>query len=119
MSKKNRHKNAKLMKKLNMGASAPMLKNVVARRKVEDYYAENYRGYEITVTEMTDDGCCKGGLEIEVDSEENEVTWNYMPFGKDELEEQLAICRREIDEDYELTLEIRREEQEEEEVELA
>jgi hypothetical protein len=36
-----------------------------------------------------------------------------MPFGKDELESQLASCRREIDEDCATMLEIEREEKEE------
>jgi hypothetical protein len=111
MSKKNRHKKSKLIKKLN-AESAPTLKNSVARRKPENYYAEDYRGYKITVVEITDDDF-RGSLEVEVDNDENDVTWSYMPFGKDELEEQLAICRREIDEDYELTLEIEQEAEDE------
>ncbi len=110
MNKKNRHKKSKLLKKLNVSASAPTLKNSVARWKSEDYYAEDYRGYKITVAEITDneDGF-KGYLEVEVDNDEKDVTWSYMPFGKGELEEQLASCRREIDDDYELTLRIREE----------
>ncbi len=118
MSKKNRHKNSNLLKKLNMSASAPTAKNSVA--KPENYYAEDYRGYKITVVEITDDeDGFKGSLEVEVDNDENDETWHYMPFEKDELENQLAICRREIDADYELTLEIRREAEDEEELESA
>jgi hypothetical protein len=109
MNKKNRHKNSKLMKKLNMSASAPTAKNSVVR-KPESYYAEDYRGYKITVSEITDDDF-RGSLEVEVDNNNSDFPegWNYMPFGKDELEEQLKICRREIDEDYELMLEIEQE----------
>ncbi len=114
MSKKNRHKNSKLLKKLNVSASALTAKKSVARRKPENYYAEDYRGYKITVVEITDDDF-RGSLEVEVDNDENEVTWSYMPFAKDELEEQLTICRREIDDDYELTLEIRQEAEDDDE----
>ncbi len=109
MSKKNRHKKSQLMKKLNVSAeSAPTLKKSVARRKPENYYAEDYRGYKIEVVEITD-GYFKGSLEVVVDNDENDETWHYDVFGKDGLEEQLAICRREIDEDYELTIEIKQE----------
>ncbi len=111
MSKKNRHKNSKLLKKLNVSAkSAPTLKNSVAWRKPEDYYAEDYSGYKITVVEITD-GYFRGSLEVEVSNNDPDFPegWEYMPFGKDELEEQLAICRREIDEDCATMLEIEQE----------
>ncbi len=112
MSKKNRHKKSQLIKKLNVSAeSAPTLKKSVARRKPENYYAEDYRGYKIRVTEITDDDYFKGSLEVEVDNNNSDFPegWHYDPFGKDELENQLKVCRREIDEDCELTLEIEQE----------
>jgi hypothetical protein len=110
MSKKNRHKNSKLLKKLNVSASALTAKKSVARRKPENYYAEDYRGYKITVVEITD-GYFRGSLEVEVSNNDPDFPegWEYMPFGKDELESQLAICRREIDDDCATTLEIEQE----------
>jgi hypothetical protein len=129
MSKKGRHKKSKLLKKLNvsasaptvkelnMSASAPTVKNSVA--KPENYYAEDYRGYKITVVEITD-GHFRGNLEIEVDNNDADFPegWEYMPFWKDELEEQLATCRQEIDESCATMLEIEQEAKAESDLDL-
>ncbi len=87
MSKKNKHKKSKLLKQIAVSAVKPISKKFVDTRI--DYYSEDYRGFKIRVFEITSDDC-KGCLEIEVDSDEKDVTWHYMPFNKDELEEQPA-----------------------------